>query len=730
MYRIIEKASIPSWVPVAATSALLFLSSVCPADQHWEILNPLPVAGDIVSIDFVNDETGYLITDAGRLMRTTDGGESWSIMELPYASNGPWAVDFLTAENGWVLGGMDIEEPWRQMIYHTSDACDNWDLWLLGNQFEPSFFNSVQAGEADLGWAAGGTTIEAVSRPVVYRYLGEDEWISSILPEGDGVALHKVHFVDRNHGWAAGQDGYLARSDDGGRNWERLDSGTELDLYSVYFTDPFVGWAAGGDFRTGLVLRTTNGGENWQCLDDHNAANRISAIRALAETQAVALSYGGQIPARIIYTSDAQHWDTVFEDNNLTLLSLTKEGMLRVGGSSGFLAASADGQEWERLSSTFITGNAYDIQFLNEDDGWCVGDDGTVLTTEDGGSGWRRLENDIRSALYAVHFRDRSTGWATGQGSIELFTDNGGESWREVNIAPGDVSHIVFSGDTGYAVHGRSVAVSRNGGESWLSTQVIPDGEDGVIAISAPEPDIAYVASPTDSLRRTLDAGESWQAVEAPFTGCLGVTFPNTNYGWVVGVSPGDWHRVYYTEDGGEMWRSGRLIDFLATGIRFIDEEHGWIWGLAGELLYSDDGGRNWDSMGLRVSRNLHGLSATAPDRLWVCGEGGLLARWGDEWQSAPSVRGRMPHRFAITPAWPNPTNGLVRLTITIDRPGAYDLKLLDITGRLLNSLPQSYPSPGRHEISLPLDGLPNGTYLLWIGDEAFNRPVRIVLLK
>ena len=709
---------------------LLICPQHSPAEPHWEILNPRPVAGDVVSVDFPGEDTGYLITDCGRMMRTTDGGESWSVMGLPYVSSGPWAVDFRTPESGWVLGGMDIEEPWRQVIYHTSDGGANWETWYLGNQFEPSFINSLQFLDADHGWAGGGAAIQAVTRPVVFRYLGGDGWVRAVLPEGDGVCLYDVFFSSRNHGWAVGQNGYIARSINGGETWERVDGGTELDLYSAYFIDPFTGWVAGGNFRTALVLRTTDGGENWQSPDESPAANRICAVRALDEERAVAISLGDQVPARIIYTADGQQWETVFEEGHLALFSLTPDGPLRVGGSQGFISASADGRNWQQLSSSLISGNASDIQFLNNLEGWCGGEGGIVLTTADGGSNWRGLETGLVSTLFAVCFRDRNTGWVAGQNSRELFTGDAGRSWQEVDIAAGDVSCITFSGDTGYAVHGRSVAVSLDGGETWRSRQIVADDQDGIVAISVPEPAVAYAASPTDSLRRTLDAGETWEALATPFIGCLGVSFPDTDYGWVVGVSPGEWHRVFYTEDGGRIWRSSLPVDFIALGIEFIDREHGWIRGLDGELLFSDDGGRNWRDMELRVARSLQGLAAAAPDRVWICGDGGLIARWGDEWEAAPYSDSQIPRAITLLSAFPNPTNGLVSLTLTVHRPGYYELGLFDMEGRFIRLMPQSYTSPGRYNVSLSLEGMPAGVYLAGFGKEGLNNVSKIVLVK
>jgi photosystem II stability/assembly factor-like uncharacterized protein len=62
-------------------------------------------------------------------------------------------------------------------------------------------------------------------------------------------------------GYACGAQGTLVRTSDGGRSWERLDTGVLRDLYSVrFFADGTWGIIA-GDERT--ILFTANSGNSW-----------------------------------------------------------------------------------------------------------------------------------------------------------------------------------------------------------------------------------------------------------------------------------------------------------------------------------------------------------------------------------------------------------------------------------------------------------------------------------
>src|SRR5215470_7406529 len=64
-------------------------------------------------------------------------------------------------------------------------------------------------------------------------------------PAFDDAALHAVQFVDEREGWAAGDDGVLLHTIDGGKEWDRVPSGVRASLRSVCFLNPYVGYVAG-----------------------------------------------------------------------------------------------------------------------------------------------------------------------------------------------------------------------------------------------------------------------------------------------------------------------------------------------------------------------------------------------------------------------------------------------------------------------------------------------------
>jgi len=75
-----------------------------------------------------------------------------------------------------------------------------------------------------------------------------------------------------------------------------------------------------------------------------------------------------------------------------------------------------------KLSSVF---------FVDNTDGWAVGNTGIILNTSDGGNNWVLQLSGTKEQLLSVCFIDKYTGWAVGgnyQGVI-LKTTNGGQNW-------------------------------------------------------------------------------------------------------------------------------------------------------------------------------------------------------------------------------------------------------------------------------------------------------------
>src|SRR5690349_3313808 len=55
------------------------------------------------------------------------------------------------------------------------------------------------------------------------------------------------------------------------------------------------------------------------------------------------------------------------------------------------------------------------VQFVDDQEGWAVGEDGIIWHTIDGGKNWERQSSGVRASLRSLHFFNPFTGWVVGR---------------------------------------------------------------------------------------------------------------------------------------------------------------------------------------------------------------------------------------------------------------------------------------------------------------------------
>src|SRR5580704_17134680 len=87
----------------------------------------------------------------------------------------------------------------------------------------------------------------------------------------EDATLRAVQFIDDKEGWAAGDEGTVWHTLDGGQRWVRQSTGVRASLRSVCFLSADFGWVAGLEELpaggiAGVLLFTRDGGLKWQRL--------------------------------------------------------------------------------------------------------------------------------------------------------------------------------------------------------------------------------------------------------------------------------------------------------------------------------------------------------------------------------------------------------------------------------------------------------------------------------
>jgi hypothetical protein len=91
----------------------------------------------------------------------------------------------------------------------------------------------------------------------------------------------------------------------------------------------------------------------------------------------------------------------------------------------------------------------FDVFFLNANEGWAVGANGTILHTINGGTTWTLEANGLTTAfLTGVHFTSSTNGYIVGQGKAllkytQLTGINQTEQTSAINIYPNPTNGII-----------------------------------------------------------------------------------------------------------------------------------------------------------------------------------------------------------------------------------------------------------------------------------------------
>ena len=169
--------------------------------------------------------------------------------------------------------------------------------------------------------------------------------------------LTSVFFIDERQGWAAGHDGTVIATADGGETWRVLhqERGKERVLLSVWFENARHGLAVG---QFGLALETQDGGATWterKLLGDNarpEEADRhlMQIFPGPAGTLFIATEAGGLLRSE----DGGARWTLVQTDNKgsfWTGLALA-DGTLLAAGQRGHVYRSTDrGLTWAEVPS-------------------------------------------------------------------------------------------------------------------------------------------------------------------------------------------------------------------------------------------------------------------------------------------------------------------------------------------------------------------------------------------
>ncbi|MDI6765472.1 MAG: YCF48-related protein [Bacteroidota bacterium] len=281
--------------------------------------------------------------------------------------------------------------------------------------------------------------------------------------------------------------------------------------------------------------------------------------------------------------------------------------------------------EYDTYTFGIHTATIYDIDFVNENTGWLVGNNGMIVKTTDGGESWITQTSGTSEHLFGVDFVNNLTGWAVGNNGIIRETTDGGTTWNaqasNVNAALYDIN---FVNDQLGLIAGASGIILRttNGGTNWSS---ISSGTTQILReLQFVDNLNAWTVGTNSTILHTIDGGLNWDVQSEPL-GLIrylrAVNFIDNQKGWIVG----DGKSILKTTNGGTNWikiNPPTLADSILRGVSFIDSLTGWFVDYAGIIFKTTNGGDNWfiqyNHQGWRAK--LTNIKALSNNLISVCG--------------------------------------------------------------------------------------------------------------
>ena len=111
------------------------------------------------------------------------------------------------------------------------------------------------------------------------------------------------------------------------------------------------------------------------------------------------------------------------------------------------------------------------VYFVDANNGYVVGDFGTILKTTNAGNTWQYQTSGTVENLHSVRFTDANNGYTVGQCNTILKTTNAGNTWTHITGPGNALKSVYFVNSTiGYAVGGAgTIEKTTNAGIAWTS---------------------------------------------------------------------------------------------------------------------------------------------------------------------------------------------------------------------------------------------------------------------
>lgn len=295
------------------------------SENPWTTIN-LETEGIFADIAFTNDSNhGWLVGTKSALFETKDGGNTWQekVIDLGDVKVDFTGVSFFGNE-GWITGAPAI-------LLHTTDGGETWERILLSEKLPGIPYNII---------ALDNHTAEMVTNlGAIYKTTDSAKTWKALVEGAVGVARS------------------INRSTDG----------------------KYVAVSARGNFYS-----TWKPGDQEWTPHNRTSSRRLQNMGFFNDDTLWMIARGGQV--QFSQSEDFEDWDEPISPEYATswgfldLASPDGEKIWLSGGSGNLLLSPDGGESWSKDREVeSVPSNLYKILFLNQDQGFILGERGVLL---------------------------------------------------------------------------------------------------------------------------------------------------------------------------------------------------------------------------------------------------------------------------------------------------------------------------------------------------------------
>jgi len=497
--------------------------------------------GDLNSVYFVDENTGYAVGAGGRVVKSVNAGNSWTPQTSGTANNLN-GVKFTSATNGYACGD-------NGTVIYTVNGGTTWQSYTTGTTKN---LLSIDA--------SAPTVVATAADGMIAVYNGSvwsiKDYKSVIKPDVRGVSM-----ISATTWFTCGGGGFINLTTDAGTTRTYQANPMQARLSDIYFFNSTKGWAVSSDNKA--ILNTTNGGATWQFQSG------VSVTKSLVRKQNTSGNIG----------------------NPFMLHPKNKDGVFILAGTT--LRRSLDrGETWTTLNASVPGGSCHSF-FINAVDTNMMiasmgSSGGRVIVSTNYGTTWTNSIASINLTSYGMPLEldpnnPNTVYLAPDNAPLRVSTDWGG-TWTLLSggepsgnfRSPCDViiqyenPNTIIVGDGVTGSGSGKVWKSVNGGLNWTLINTVSGSEIPMMANTSLDLNLMY--------HSTWSSGSFWKSQS------MGSSFTNLNQSgslWATDIAKDDPTAVAYDVYGTNTFLSldagASFVQYPATsspaaGVVFLDK--------------------------------------------------------------------------------------------------------------------------------------------------------------